>query len=77
MEVGIKICVKEVWQKMAGEEQDFWQNSWANKNEKPTTWMVSGPASFLGAILMLEGRGKVLEVVVVIHGQGEWQEMAS
>ncbi len=37
MEVGIKICVKEEWQKMAGEEQDFWQNSWANKNEKLTT----------------------------------------
>jgi hypothetical protein len=37
MEVGIKICLKKEWQKMAGEEQDFWQNSCANKNEKLTT----------------------------------------
>ena len=74
MEVGIVICVEKEYWKMASEEQDFWQNSWVNKNEKLTTWMVNGPASFLDATLMLEGRSS--SIVIVINGQDKWQEIA-
>ncbi len=35
---------------------------------------INGPASFLNARVMLEGR--FLGVGIVIHGQGEWWKMA-
>ncbi len=60
---------------MAGEGQDFWQNSGANikKNNSLLEWSMV-LLLFGCYIVMLEERP--FGVVIVIHGQGKWQKMA-